>query len=107
METLVQGPMEDLQGAQTRRLASQGMQALMRPSCGAAFLLAAISVTQEGTLRPRNRLWFRGCGSDRGFSPREAAREVDADLSPIGAHRRRADLVGYSHAERLNGDSSA
>jgi hypothetical protein len=32
---------------------------------------------------------------------------IDADLSPIGAHRRRADLIGNSHAERLNGGSSA
>ena len=27
--------------------------------------------------------------------------EIDADLSPIGPHRRGVDLIGYSHAERL------
>jgi hypothetical protein len=34
------------------------------------------------------------------------AAEIDADLSPIGAHRRRVDLIGYSHAERLAAGSS-
>jgi hypothetical protein len=32
---------------------------------------------------------------------------MDADLSHIGAHRRRADFIDYSAAERLSGGSSA
>ena len=32
--------------------------------------------------------------------------EIDADLSPIIADRRRVDLIGYSPAERLSGRST-
>src|SRR5262245_17710438 len=35
------------------------------------------------------------------------AAEIDADPSPIGAHRRRADFIDYGAAERLSGGSSA
>jgi hypothetical protein len=50
--------------------------------------------------------------SDRLRSLRYVEWKIDVSgarvpLSPIGAHRRRADLIGNSHAERLNGGSSA
>ena len=52
-------------------------------------------------------IWFANSLGRLLAPPKGTVWSIDADLSPIGAHRRRVDLIGYRGAERLSGGSSA